>query len=119
METRLFDTFKEAAEFAKLVAESYEFTIAITRSEDEFSVAYPDHIAADFESCVDKELLNDDVGTPLFIEDSDYQDSIKVAAEYVDDYTESLARSEEEGWFYPEKEGDWENNIVDQSVERD
>lgn len=60
--------------------------------------------------------------------DSDYEDYENEetlwhdeAAEEIfedrEDYTDSIERSLETGWFYPDKEGSWENNLVDPKYE--
>ena len=40
-----------------------------------------------------------------------------VALEEKFDYSESVARSEEDGWFYDKTDGDWENNLTDPDSE--
>lgn len=111
MADRTFNNFKEASEFAKNLAEKHEVTIALGRRANSFYVEIPEGLAIvddDEEPEYEEEYLPEEYN---YQDDYDYQETQREIREEVWDYAESMARSEEEGWFHPDREGSWEDNL--------
>ena len=89
-------------------------TILFGRKDSVFYVDIPHEIEDSNEDC---ELSEERIpeSTTYFKEDHDYLEAQREVIEDVSDFAESMARSEEDGWFYDNTDGDWENNLVDPS----
>lgn len=106
MADRTFNNFKEASEFAKNLAAKHEIPITFGRRENSFYVEIPEGLV----------ILDDDEEEYFpeeynYQDDYDYQETQREIREEIWDYAESMARSEEEGWFHPDREGSWEDNL--------
>ena len=66
--------------------------------------------------------MSDDDFDYLYEEDEQICDDIdqelqkEISEEYFD-YANSMQRSEDEGWFYENTEGGWEDNLIDPDSE--
>ena len=113
MAIRIFNTYKEASELAKDISVTNNVTIKFGRKGSGFFVDIPDELdQGDEPDSIEYELEDYSV-EDSYVEDHDYQETQREIREEIFDYADSMARSEEDGWFYDTTEGGWENNLVD------
>lgn len=102
---------------AKKISVSNKVTTRLGRDGSRFFVEIPEEL----NHADDPELLDCELDC-YFIEDGyqedyEYLEHQREAVEEIFDFSESMARSEEEGWFYSNYDGGCENNVVDPSSE--
>jgi hypothetical protein len=65
---------------------------------------------------VKESFVNEENEKYFIEEEEEYEEYAESQSEInfdISNYTESLAQSEEDGWFYSDTDGGWENNIID------
>ena len=121
MKIKYFDTFEEASNFARDHAISHGLTVQCGRKGSRFFAEMPQEAKPSNNKRTNRKIFPDKT---LDYEEAD--DGIEIGvgktydAEILDekmDYSDSIARSNEDGWFYDKTDGDWENNLVDPDSE--
>ncbi|WP_108946472.1 hypothetical protein [Shewanella halifaxensis] len=113
MAIRIFNTYNEASKLAKDISVTHNVTIKFGRKESGFFVDIPDELDQGDEPESIEYELEDYAVEDSYVEDHNYQETLREIREEISDYADSMARSEEDGWFYDNTDGDWENNLVD------
>lgn len=103
MNTKLFSTYKEAAAFARDLAYHEGQSIRLGRKDSQFFVELPDGVSHSSEDVLTNTCHYErDLGSGFH--SNDYDEVRREIEEDLTDYTESMARSEEDGWFYGEED---------------
>jgi len=110
MTIQYFSTYKESADMAKHLSTIHKTTIQFGRKDSKFFVDVPDDI--DHDEGIELERKYTDAKNS-YLKDYDHQENQIEIREEISDYAESLARSDDEGWFYDETEGDRVDNAID------
>lgn len=103
MNTKLFSAYKEAAAFARDLAHHEGRWIRLGRKGSQFFVELPDGVSnssEDVPTCPCHYEADFDSGFDSY----DYDDPRREIKEDLEDYTESMARSERDGWFYADQD---------------
>jgi len=110
---KYFETYKEAAVFAKELASSLSTTIKLGVNGNTFFVYLPmDYDASPIP-------IENELTSPSYDEYADME-QLNNQNEIIDelwDSVESLARSDEDGWYYDDIDPGMENNVIDKSYE--
>jgi len=121
MAVRFFKGFKAASDFAKKLASEHKTTVKLGRRENDFYVEIPRSMDTSIKDDVveyEPKYYHDQYSnTDVQYRDTDDYDSQETEREIREellDYAESMARSEKDGWFYPDREGFLEENISDE-----
>jgi hypothetical protein len=103
MNIKLFSAYKEAAAFARDLAYQEGETIRLGRKERQFFVEIPDGVVHPGEDVpYTDHHYQDDMSSGSY--NNDYDEARREIEEDLTDYTESMARSEDEGWFYGDQD---------------
>lgn len=80
----------------------------LVKDEAENDINISEYVSDEDEEIYEYEMEDDDTYEYY---DKDYEDSMNDLRQELYDDAESYARSDEEGWFYQNSEGSWEDNI--------
>jgi len=113
---KYFETYKEAAVFAKELSSSLSTTIKLGVNGNTFFVYLP--MGYD----VPPIPIENELTSPSYDEYDEYADieQLNNQNEIIDelwDSVASLARSDEDGWYYEDIDPGMENNVIDKSYE--
>lgn len=116
MDSKYFRSFRDATSEAKRLSSKLNKIIKVVREGESYFIAVSDReitrkINSPCTRIVRKYYDHDPVDN--LNDDYDHQEAMREINEEIMEYAESLLRSNEEGWFYEESEGDWVNNYPD------
>ncbi len=111
MTIRTFNNYKEAVEYAKCLAIDHKVTITVVRDNNSFCIDVPENLVKSDEAETVVYDIEEDTVEYNYQNDYDYQETQREITEEISDYAASMARSDEEGWFHPDREGSQEDNI--------
>jgi hypothetical protein len=107
-----FRSYKEATRYASEVAKTNRETIRVVRSGPYWTIS-----SHKLQNRVNEPVSDHREGEHEMHEDYDLTDAQNEIQIEMGEAVQNYARSEEEGWFYPEIEGDWQDNVADPSTE--
>ncbi|WP_431023943.1 hypothetical protein [Halomonas sp. H5] len=119
MATKFFDSYQDAADLARKLAIKHKVVIKIKRSTSGFAVEIPFGsdvaVYAEDKSCFDSDC--GDFYSYSSSDDYDRKETLEEINSELLEFSDSMQRSIEKGWFYDDSEGGWEDNVVDPKYE--